>query len=60
MFAGEALDLGRVEVAGLDASELQLEDARRRLAERIAAGAAEIVAGDADHLAAVAGDGLVG
>jgi ubiquinone/menaquinone biosynthesis C-methylase UbiE len=37
-------------VAGLDASELQLEDARRRLAERIAAGAAEIVAGDADHL----------
>lgn len=37
-------------VAGLDASELQLEMARRRLAERIAAGTAEIVQGDADHL----------
>ena len=37
-------------VAGLDASELQLEVARRRLAERIAAGTAEIVQGDADHL----------
>jgi SAM-dependent methyltransferase len=37
-------------VAGLDASELQLELARRRLAERIAAGTAEIVQGDADHL----------
>ena len=37
-------------VAGLDASELQLERARRRLAERIAAGTAEIVGGDAEHL----------
>jgi ubiquinone/menaquinone biosynthesis C-methylase UbiE len=37
-------------VAGLDVSELQLEVARRRLAERIAAGTAEIVRGDADHL----------
>jgi ubiquinone/menaquinone biosynthesis C-methylase UbiE len=37
-------------VAGLDASELQLEIARRRLAERIAAGTAEIVKGDADNL----------
>ena len=37
-------------VAGLDASELQLELARRRLAERIAAGTAEIVQGDAAHL----------
>ena len=37
-------------VAGLDASALQLEMARRRLAERIAAGTAEIVQGDADHL----------
>ncbi len=42
---------GRVRyVAGLDASELQLDAARRRLAERIAAGTAEIVQGDADHL----------
>jgi ubiquinone/menaquinone biosynthesis C-methylase UbiE len=37
-------------VAGLDASEMQLEMARKRLAERIAAGTAEIVEGDADHL----------
>ena len=37
-------------VAGLDASELQLEMAHKRLAERIAAGTAEIVHGDADHL----------
>ena len=37
-------------VAGLDASALQLEAARRRLAERITAGTAEIVEGDADHL----------
>jgi ubiquinone/menaquinone biosynthesis C-methylase UbiE len=37
-------------VAGLDASEQQIDVARRRLAERIAAGTAEIVRGDADHL----------
>ena len=37
-------------VAGLDASELQLQLARRRLAERIATGTAEIVRGDADQL----------
>ncbi len=37
-------------VAGVDASEQQLEIARRRLAERIAAGTAEIVQGDAEHL----------
>ena len=37
-------------VAGLDASELQLERARKDLAERISAGTAEIVKGDADHL----------
>ena len=37
-------------VAGLDASELQLETARRRLAQRISAGTAEIVHGEADHL----------
>jgi ubiquinone/menaquinone biosynthesis C-methylase UbiE len=34
-------------VAGLDASEIQVEMARKRLAERIAAGTAEIVLGDA-------------
>jgi len=34
-------------VAGLDASEIQLGMARERLAERIAAGTAEIVKGDA-------------
>jgi len=34
-------------VAGLDASEIQLGMARERLAERIAAGTAEIVEGDA-------------
>jgi SAM-dependent methyltransferase len=34
-------------VAGLDASEIQVGMARRRLAERIAAGTAEIVKGDA-------------
>jgi ubiquinone/menaquinone biosynthesis C-methylase UbiE len=37
-------------VAGLDASALQLELARRRLAGRIAAGTAEIVEGDATRL----------
>ena len=37
-------------VAGLDASELQIEMARRILAERIAAGTAEIVLGDAAAL----------
>ena len=37
-------------VAGLDASGLQLDMARRRLAERITAGTAEIVEGDAGHL----------
>lgn len=37
-------------IAGLDASDLQLQRARRNLAERIAAGTAEIVQGDADHL----------
>jgi ubiquinone/menaquinone biosynthesis C-methylase UbiE len=37
-------------VAGLDASELQLELARKHLAERITAGTAEIVQGAADHL----------
>jgi SAM-dependent methyltransferase len=34
-------------VAGLDASEVQVRMARKRLAERIAAGTAEIVLGDA-------------
>ncbi len=37
-------------VAGIDASELQIEMARKRLAERIAAGTAEIVLGDAADL----------
>ena len=37
-------------VAGLDASEIQVGMARRRLAERIAAGTAEIVPGDATAL----------
>ena len=37
-------------VAGLDASELQVSMARQRLAERIAAGTAEIVLGDAGAL----------
>jgi SAM-dependent methyltransferase len=37
-------------VAGLDASEMQVEMARRLLAERIAAGTAEIVLGDAAKL----------
>ena len=37
-------------VAGIDASEIQLRMARRRLAERIAAGTAEIVLGDATAL----------
>ena len=37
-------------VAGVDASDLQLEKARRRLAERIAEGTAEVVRGDADDL----------
>jgi SAM-dependent methyltransferase len=34
-------------VAGLDASELQVQMARKRLADRIAAGTAEVVLGDA-------------
>lgn len=34
-------------VAGLDASEIQVDMARRRLADRIAAGTAEVVLGDA-------------
>jgi ubiquinone/menaquinone biosynthesis C-methylase UbiE len=37
-------------VAGLDASEIPLELARRRLADRIAAGTAEVVKGDAAAL----------
>ena len=37
-------------VAGLDASKMQVEMARRRLADRIAAGTAEIVLGDAAAL----------
>lgn len=37
-------------VAGVDASEIQLAMARRRLAERIAAGTAEVVLGDAAAL----------
>ena len=37
-------------VAGLDAAEIQVEMARRRLADRIAAGTAEIVLGDAAAL----------
>jgi SAM-dependent methyltransferase len=37
-------------VAGLDASEIQVRMARERLAERIAAGTAEIVRGDAMEL----------
>ena len=37
-------------VAGLDASELQLELARKRLAGRLAAGSAELVQGEADNL----------
>jgi SAM-dependent methyltransferase len=37
-------------VAGLDASEMQVGMARRRLAERVAAGTAEIVLGDAAAL----------
>ena len=37
-------------VAGLDASEMQVEMARRRLADRLAAGTAEIVLGDAAAL----------
>ncbi len=37
-------------VAGLDASEIQVEMARRRLADRITAGTAEIVLGDAAAL----------
>jgi len=37
-------------VAGLDASEIQVRMARQRLAERIAAGTAEIVLGDAQAL----------
>ncbi len=37
-------------VAGLDASEIQVGMARRRLADRLAAGSAEIVLGDAGRL----------
>ncbi len=37
-------------VAGLDASEIQIEMARRRLADRIVAGTAEVVLGDAADL----------
>jgi ubiquinone/menaquinone biosynthesis C-methylase UbiE len=37
-------------VAGIDASELQVEMARKRLAQRIAAGTAGIVLGDGSHL----------
>ena len=37
-------------VAGIDASELQLEIARRRLADRITDGTAELVQGEAGHL----------
>lgn len=37
-------------VAGLDASEIQVGMARRRLADRLAAGSAEIVLGDAGQL----------
>ena len=37
-------------VAGLDASEIQVGMARRRLADRIAAGTAEVVLGDATAL----------
>ena len=37
-------------VAGLDASDLQLELARQRLADRLAAGTAELVKGDAAAL----------
>ena len=37
-------------VAGLDLSELQVDLARRRLAERIASGSAEVVKGDAAEL----------
>lgn len=48
LFVGHA---GHVRyVAGLDTSELQLKLARKRLAERIAAGSAELVQGDADNL----------
>lgn len=46
--AGHASHVGRV--AGLDASDIQLDLARRRLAERIAAGTAEVVKGDAEAL----------
>ena len=37
-------------VAGIDASEIQVDLARRRLADRIAAGTAEVVLGDAEAL----------
>ena len=37
-------------VAGLDASQIQVGLARRRLADRIAAGTAEVVHGDAESL----------
>ena len=37
-------------VAGLDASEIQVGMARRRLADRLAAGSAEIILGDAGRL----------
>lgn len=48
LLAEQALDVRFV--AGLDLSEIQVEMARRRLAERIAAGTAEVVLGDAQAL----------
>jgi SAM-dependent methyltransferase len=45
LLAEQAAHVGHV--AGLDASAIQVEMARQRLAERIAAGSAEIVLGDA-------------
>lgn len=46
--AGQASHVGHV--VGLDAAEIPLELARRRLADRIAAGTAEVVKGDAEAL----------
>ena len=43
-------DVGARQVSGVDASELHVEMARERLADRIAAGTAEIVLGDAEAL----------
>jgi ubiquinone/menaquinone biosynthesis C-methylase UbiE len=48
MLVEQAAHVGHV--AGLDASEIQVAMARRRLADRIAAGSAEIVLGDAGTL----------